>query len=362
MASTCTALDPPCVASSVADVGKCVASSTNIVLKDIHAPPKVPIDLRALKTGSTVTFSGNTLFDPTPDYNFVPIVISGAGVTITAEKDAIINGNGHLLWDSFGSNPGGKPKPNYLISANKMTAGSVIKNLHIISYPSHCFSIYGADGLTIQDIFLDNRAGDAPSGTGGKGGSGHAMAHNSDGFDVASSNNVIIKNCVVYNQDDCVAVSSGDNITVDGVKCFNGNGITIGSVGGKQNNKVTNVIFTNSEVFNSRNGVHMKSNHETTGFVSNITYSNIKLTNIKKFGIDVQQDYLNSGSTGHPTNGVIFQNVLFENVTGTITEDAQKLNVLCGTGSCKNFRFSGVELQGSSAASSCNYPKTGCPV
>ena len=35
------------------------------------------------------------------------------------------------------------------------------------------------------------------------------QGHNTDGFDIGSSSNVIIDGAKVYNQDDCVAVNSG---------------------------------------------------------------------------------------------------------------------------------------------------------
>jgi len=38
--------------------------------------------------------------------------------------------------------------------------------------------------------------------------------------------------------------------------------------------------------------------------ITNVVYSNIKLSGITVYGIDVQQDYLNGGPTGSPTNGV----------------------------------------------------------
>lgn len=44
---------------------------------------------------------------------------------------------------------------------------------------------------------INNEAGDSEGG------------HNTDGFDIGSSSNVIIDGANVYNQDDCVAVNSG---------------------------------------------------------------------------------------------------------------------------------------------------------
>jgi polygalacturonase len=44
---------------------------------------------------------------------------------------------------------------------------------------------------------IDDSAGDSEGG------------HNTDGFDIGSSSNVMITGANVYNQDDCVAINSG---------------------------------------------------------------------------------------------------------------------------------------------------------
>jgi polygalacturonase len=80
--------------------------------------------------------------------------------------------------------------------------------------------------------------------------------------------------------------------------CDGGHGLSIGSVGGKSDNDVSNVLFTNSVVKNSENGARIKTNSGTTGSVSNIEWSNIQVSNISIYGIDIQQDYLNGGPTG----------------------------------------------------------------
>jgi polygalacturonase len=45
---------------------------------------------------------------------------------------------------------------------------------------------------------IDDSAGDTDS-----------LGHNTDGFDIGTSSNVVIDGAKVYNQDDCVAVNSG---------------------------------------------------------------------------------------------------------------------------------------------------------
>lgn len=205
-------------------------------------------------------------------------------------------------------------------------------------------------------ITLDNSAGDATNSASGD----LPAAHNSDGFDFSSSDNVILSNSVVYNQDDCVAITSGSNVTVTGMYCSGGHGLSIGSVGGKSNNVVSGITFSDSTVVNSDNGCRIKSNSDTTGTISDITYSNIKLENIADYGIDVQQDYLNGGATGEPTDGVTISGVTFDTVTGTMSDsDGQDYYILCGS-ACSDFTFTGVSITGGSG-DSCNYPDTGCP-
>lgn len=41
------------------------------------------------------------------------------------------------------------------------------------------------------------------------------MGKNTDGFDVRNSTNIVIRNSVVFNQDDCVAINSGCNFHLD---------------------------------------------------------------------------------------------------------------------------------------------------
>ncbi|PBP24612.1 polygalacturonase 6 [Diplocarpon rosae] len=345
-----------CVVTEYKELAPAVANCTNIVLQDLYLPSNKTLDLSKLLQSSVVTFAGRTKFGFTNSSAFIPIRFGGKNITITSEPGAIIDGNGPAYWDGLGSN-GGVPKPNSFLKVNKLN-DSVIENLHIVEYPVHGFSISSSDSLIIRNITMDNRAGDAPNYRSGT----KPAAHNSDGFDVGALNqNVLIDNIRVFNQDDCVAVTGGNNITINNAYCVGGHGLSIGSIGGKSDNNLTNVVFKNSSVINSTMGVRIKTNYNTTGYVSNVTYSNIAMTNTSTYGIDVQQDYLNGGPVGNATNGVIIENVLWQNVTGTVTPEANNYYILCGDGSCRNFVFEDVKVVGSANASMCNYPSTGCP-
>lgn len=154
-------------------------------------------------------------------------------------------------------------RPNHFIVV-KHVYNSEITNLNIKNWPVHCFYISGSQHLTISGLTLDNSAGDEPNDASGD----KAAAHNSDGFDISSSDYVTLENISVINQDDCVAVTSGTEITVDNLYCSGGHGLSIGSIGGKSNNTVDGVTFKNSQVKDSQNGCRIKSNSETTGSVS----------------------------------------------------------------------------------------------
>lgn len=131
-----------------------------------------------------------------------------------------------------------KPKFFY---AHDLT-DSTITNLYIYNTPIQAVSIDGADGLTITDMTINNIAGDA-------------LGVNTDGFDIGDSTNVVITGANVYNQDDCVAINSGTDITVENSVCSGGHGLSIGSVGGRTDNIVSSVTFYNNEVKSSVNGM-----------------------------------------------------------------------------------------------------------
>lgn len=343
-----------CTVTEYADISSAVASCTNIVLSGISAPASSTIDLQALQTGATVTFAGTTSFGTTADSDFDPIVVSGHDITITGADGHVIDGNGQAYWDGEGSN-GGTDKPDHFFVVKKVYNGK-ITNLNIQNWPTHCFYINGVQGLEVTGLTLDNSAGDEPNSASGD----DPAAHNSDGFDISSSDTVTLDSIKVYNQDDCVAVTSGSNIIVSNMYCSGGHGLSIGSIGGKSNNTVDGVTFSDSTLVNSSNGCRIKSNSGETGTVANVIYQNITMSGITDYGIDVQQDYLNGGPTGEPTNGVTISGIQFIDVTGTTTgDDAYDYYILCGDGSCSDFSFSGVSITGGSE--SCNYPDSGCP-
>jgi polygalacturonase len=98
-----------CLCTDYSEIAAAAANCTNIVLRDIYAPPNSTIDLTKLKAGAVVTFQGRTTFGFTNSSSFSPMILGGNHVTITSAPGAVIDGNGTLYWDGLGSN-GGVPK------------------------------------------------------------------------------------------------------------------------------------------------------------------------------------------------------------------------------------------------------------
>lgn len=163
---------------------------------------------------------------------------------------------------------------------------------------------------------------------------------------MGSSTGVFITNANVKNQDDCLAVNSGTDIHFTGGTCSGGHGISIGSVGGRSDNTVKNVIVSGSTIVNSDNGVRIKTVSGATGSVSGVTYKDITLQNIAKYGIVIEQDCENGKPTGTPTTGVPITGLTIQGVTGTVASSGTDVYILCGAGSCSGWTWSGVSITG----------------
>lgn len=123
------------------------------------------------------------------------ISISGTNIQISGSSGHLIDGGGARWWDGKGGN-GGKIKPKFF-AAHNLNGNSAITGLYIQNTPVQVYSISGSSGLTITSPTVDNKAGDTQGG------------HNTDAFDIGSSDHITITGAKVYNQDDCVAINSG---------------------------------------------------------------------------------------------------------------------------------------------------------
>ncbi|KAJ9479269.1 Polygalacturonase [Pseudozyma hubeiensis] len=331
LAASCSFTD---AASAKSGKGSC----STITLSNIKVPAGQTLDLTGLNSGTKVIFSGTTTFGYSA-WEGPLISVSGSNIDVSGASGSLIDGGGAQWWDGKGSN-GGKSKPKFFYAHG--LKNSNIRYLNVKNTPVQGFSINGCTNLNVDHVTIDNSAGDTNN-----------LGHNTDAFDVGSSNGVFITNANVRNQDDCLAINSGSNILFSGGYCAGGHGLSIGSVGGRSDNTVDGVRIVDSQVVNSDNAIRIKTVSGATGTVNNVTYSNIRLSGIAKYGIDIQQDYLNGGPTGMPSNGVKISNVDIKGVTGSVSSGATQVYILCGSGSCSNWQWSGVSISGGSRSTKC---------
>lgn len=134
--------------------------------------------------------------------------------------------------------------------------------------------------------------------------------------------------------------------------------MSIGSVGGRTDNKVSDVHILSSIVKDSANGVRIKTVSGATSSVSSVIYDNITLSGITTYGIVIEQDYKNGKPTGKPTTGVPITDLTIKDVTGTVSSSATNVYILCGSGSCSGWIWSGVDIAGGKKSTECkNIPK-----
>lgn len=272
------------------------------------------------------------------------ISVSGTNIEVSGATGHVIDGNGALWWDGKGSN-GGKTKPKMFYAHDLKQ--SVITGLNVKNTPVQFMSIHQSTDLSVIGVTMDNSEGTE-------------KGHNTDAFDVGVSENVYISGAVVLNQDDCLAINSGTNITFTGGSCTGGHGLSIGSVGGRDDNDVKSVTITDSKIVDSDNGVRIKTVYDASGSVSDVTYSGITLSGINKYGIVIEQDYENGSPTGTPTTGVPITGLTVSNITGAVGSDGVNVYILCGEGSCSDWTWSGVEVTGGKTSSEClNIPTPG---
>ncbi|KAI3571929.1 glycoside hydrolase [Fusarium oxysporum f. sp. albedinis] len=311
------------------------SSCSTIVLNNVKVPAGKTLDLTNLKDGTTVIFKGVTSFGYA-EWLGPLITISGNGLTIEGDAGHCINGQGRRYWDGKGGN-GGKKKPKLLALHN--VDNSIVQNLNIKDTPVQAVSINAATNLLVKDVHIDSSLGDKLGG------------HNTDGFNVGKVDGLVIDGAVVENQDDCVAINSGKNITFTNGHCSGGHGASIGSVGNKSSNIVENVLISKTMIENSENAIRIKTIAGATGSITDVTYEDITLRDIDKYGMVFRQDYLNGGPTQQPTKGVPMTGIKIKNVTGTVKPAGKNIFILCAN--CKDWTFTNIDITGGQSKEKC---------
>ncbi|KAL1509619.1 hypothetical protein ABEB36_004329 [Hypothenemus hampei] len=339
-----------CAIKTIQDVSKVTSTCQNINIEDLVVPAGETLTLDLIEK-ATVTLKGNITFGYV---NWIgPLMrVYGSNVTIKGEKGHVLNGQGELYWDSLGS--WGSEKPKFLIV--EVTNDSLFDNLFIYHAPMHGIAINNSHDVTFSNILIDNAAGAENVAL-----YGHA-GHNTDGFGVNMSTNVIIRDSVIYNQDDCVVLNSGSRIHVYNMLCHGSHGLSL-SVGFSNEtialNTLTDVVIENSTIIDAMDGIHVKTHIDAgKGQLTNVTYRNINILGSYSYGIAVEQNYTNSATPGNgaiPLNNIPITKLKFTNIKGTVQNQSVPYYVVCAQDGCLNWEWNEINIYGNKESVCVNF-------
>ncbi|KDN42234.1 hypothetical protein RSAG8_06901, partial [Rhizoctonia solani AG-8 WAC10335] len=192
--------------------------------------------------------------------------------------------------------------------------------------------------------------GQGPSYWDGKGGNGGVLVQ-SDGFDV-STNDLIIEDSTIYNQDDCIAINKGSNIIFQRNTCSGGHGISIGSV--STGATVKNVQILNNKIVNNDQALRIKTKADATNAaVTNVVFTGNTATGVNKYGVIVDQGY--PTTLGKPGNNVVMSGITFGTNNIAVGANAQRVAVNCGSKCTGTWDWSGLKVTGGKAGKMYNY-------
>ncbi|KAH7333872.1 endo-polygalacturonase PG2 [Rhizoctonia solani] len=322
--------------NDVAAAQKC----TTINIKGFTVPAGKTFALTCL-SGATVNMLGDVKFGVA---NWKGPLFSITGTNIK------FNGNGHTFdgqgpsyWDGQGGN-GGVTKPHPMM---KIKMSGTYSNVKVLNSPAHVYSISNPAKLVMSKLTVDNSAGDkANSKSGGK-----AAGHNTDGFDV-STTDLTIEDSNIHNQDDCIAINKGSNIIFQRNTCTGGHGISIGSVSAGAT--VKNVQVLNNKIVNNDQALRIKTKADATNAaVTNIVFKGNTATGTKKYGVIVDQGY--PTTLGKAGNNVAMSGITFGTNNIAVASSGQRVAVNCGSKCTGTWDWSGLKVTGGKAGKIYNY-------
>ncbi|KAK7684462.1 hypothetical protein QCA50_012409 [Cerrena zonata] len=328
--------------SSMDDVSDAVKCTT-VVINSFTVPAGETFNLE-LASGSTVTMNGDVSFG-NKTWEGPLFQVSGSNINFNGNGHTF-NGGGPFYWDGQGGN-GGVTKPAPMM---KIKISGTFTNVKVLNSPARVYSVSNPAALTISKLTIDNSLGDQPNSKS----DGKAAGHNTDGFD-CSTTNLVIEDSTIMNQDDCLAINKGSNITFQRNTCSGGHGISVGSI--SSDVTVSDIQILNNNIVNNDQALRIKTKSDATdSTVSGITYSGNTATGMRQFGVLIDQSY--PDTLGTPGNGVKLSDVNFVGAMNTISVNsgAQRAAVNCGVGSCTGtWDWSALQITGGSAGEITNF-------
>jgi polygalacturonase len=257
--------------------------------------------------------------------------ISGANLEdIAISGNGTIDGQGRPWWPYARIRGAERPRMIHLSACQRV----LIENVLLTNSPMFHIAISGGTtDVTVRGVTIRANPSSDPLNPG----------HNTDACDV-SGRHVLIQDCNVSVGDDNFTCGGGtSDVLITNCTYGYGHGVSIGSFtsGGVSDLSVINCTFNNTEA-----GIRIKSDRDRGGFVHNLSYRNLSMTNvgcpILIYGCynatSPEFRALNKLTAAvaaiYPTNPVtkrtpIFRDIVFSNITAT-AESGRRAGLIWG--------------------------------
>ncbi|RDY07272.1 putative polygalacturonase, partial [Mucuna pruriens] len=251
-----------------------------------------------------------------------------------------IDGQGAPWWNRYADSEINRPTALYLSECDHL----FLSGLTHINSPKNHISINRCNGSLISKLHII-----APD-----------ESPNTDGIDISKSSNILIKNSNMETGDDCIAINHGSSfISIIGIFCGPGHGISIGSLGKKGARETVEEIYVRNCTFTgTTNGARIKTWTGGQGYARKITFKDILLIETKN-PVIIDQQY----NPYDAVQAVRVSDVTYHNVRGT-SSSAHAVKLHCDkTIGCTNIvlkRINITTITGEKTYASCKNAKGVC--
>jgi len=240
-------------------------------------------------------------------------------VRVTA-AGGTIDGNGLLFWAAFWQRRKENPKcTNLEVERPRMFFIDRCRNVQLADLKLRDSGFWNVHLYRCRDVIIEHLDIFSP-------GTVPVRAPSTDGIDVDSCQDVVIRHCNISVDDDCIALKGSkgpladkdadsppvDNVLIEDCTFGDGHGVvTVGS----EASTVRNVTVRNCTVKGKNNLVRLKLRPDTPQLYENLTYENIKVAGTGRvFDIKPWTQFFDLQGHAPPTRTV--RNVTVRNVTG----------------------------------------------
>ncbi|XP_027927591.1 probable polygalacturonase At3g15720 [Vigna unguiculata] len=251
-----------------------------------------------------------------------------------------IDAQGAPWWNAYFNSEINRPTALHFSECNNL----FLNGLTHINSPKNHISINRCNGSFISKLHFI-----APD-----------QSPNTDGIDISSSSNILIKNSKIETGDDCIAINHGSTfISIIGVYCGPGHGISIGSLGKNGAHHTVEEIYVRNCTFNrTTNGARIKTWIGGQGYARKIRFKDIIVVEATN-PVIIDQQYNPYDSA----EAVRVSDVSYDNVRGTSSSPhAIKLHCDKNIG-CTNIVLKGINITtiaGNKTYASCQNVKGVC--